>query len=188
MRLAPALHRFGRVLHDPAVPPRRQLTKEQYADPGAAAQQTTLNHFDEKLLLLKVPAPAACLALCAPAARTRQQQQQWEGRMCRPASHPRLPARCAPLQDLMLTEAGRRLAEGRHAFMEAFLQVRRPASVAQCQCACRRPAQAPPPHPAPCHSACSAFTRSGRRRPEGAGNFSESQRLAALKGVSSAGV
>lgn len=40
--------RFNRVLHDPAVPPRLELTKEQYADKAAAAQQTTINHFYEK--------------------------------------------------------------------------------------------------------------------------------------------
>ena len=39
------------MLHDPAVPPRTQLTREQYAD--KAAQQTTLNHFHEKLFKLK---------------------------------------------------------------------------------------------------------------------------------------
>ena len=44
--------RFGRVLHDPAVPPRAGLTRQQYMDRGF--QQTTLNHFHEKLLLLKV--------------------------------------------------------------------------------------------------------------------------------------
>ena len=42
------IHRFNRVLHDPAVPPRLELTKEQYADKAAAAQQTTINHFYEK--------------------------------------------------------------------------------------------------------------------------------------------
>ncbi|PRW59926.1 HD repeat domain-containing isoform B [Chlorella sorokiniana] len=45
--------RFNRVLHDPAVPPRLELTKEQYANKAAAAQQTTINHFHEKLLKLK---------------------------------------------------------------------------------------------------------------------------------------
>ncbi len=44
--------RFGRVLHDPTVPPRAGLTRQQYMDAGF--QQTTLNHFHEKLLLLKV--------------------------------------------------------------------------------------------------------------------------------------
>ena len=51
-----------RVLHDPAVPPRQQLTKQQYCDGAAAAQQTTLNHFHEKLFLLKVTWLAGCLA------------------------------------------------------------------------------------------------------------------------------
>eukprot|EP00887_Chlorella_sp_A99_P006715 scaffold3.g6715.t1 len=67
--------RFNRALHDPAVPPRQRLSKEAYQDKGA--QQTTINHFYEKLLLLKV---------------------------------------------LMRTRAGRRAAEERHAFMEAFLR------------------------------------------------------------------
>jgi len=44
---------FNRVLHDPTVPPRSQLSAEQYTDAAAAVQQTTLNHFDEKLLKLK---------------------------------------------------------------------------------------------------------------------------------------
>ena len=46
--------RFGRVLHDPSVLPRQGLTQEQYADKQAAAQQTTINHFHEKLFRLKV--------------------------------------------------------------------------------------------------------------------------------------
>lgn len=41
-----------RVLHDPAVPPRDGLSKEQYM--AGAQQATTINHFYEKLLLLKV--------------------------------------------------------------------------------------------------------------------------------------
>ncbi|KAL4459068.1 hypothetical protein ABPG75_013933 [Micractinium tetrahymenae] len=69
--------RFSRVLHDPAVPPRDTLTRQQYMDKAASAQQTTINHFHEKLLRLK---------------------------------------------GLMRTGAGRAAAEGRHAFMEAFLQ------------------------------------------------------------------
>ena len=44
--------RFNRTLHDPAVPPRAGLTKQQYMDRGF--QQTTVNHFHEKLLRLKV--------------------------------------------------------------------------------------------------------------------------------------
>lgn len=44
--------RFNRVLHDPSVKPREGLTKEQYMDKGF--QQTTINHFHEKLLKLKV--------------------------------------------------------------------------------------------------------------------------------------
>ena len=46
--------RRGRVLHDPAVPPRQALSRHEYADQAAAARQTTLNHFYEKLFLLKV--------------------------------------------------------------------------------------------------------------------------------------
>ncbi|KAI3436281.1 hypothetical protein D9Q98_002334 [Chlorella vulgaris] len=42
---------FNRVLHDPAIPPRTHLTQQQYTD--KAAQQTTLNHFHEKLFKLK---------------------------------------------------------------------------------------------------------------------------------------
>ncbi|KAL4859050.1 hypothetical protein ACK3TF_000834 [Chlorella vulgaris] len=42
---------FNRVLHDPAILPRTHLTQQQYTD--KAAQQTTLNHFHEKLFKLK---------------------------------------------------------------------------------------------------------------------------------------
>ncbi|WIA41116.1 hypothetical protein OEZ86_004744 [Tetradesmus obliquus] len=42
---------FKRVLHDPAVPPRLHLTKEQYMQQGH--QATTFNHFAEKLLKIK---------------------------------------------------------------------------------------------------------------------------------------
>lgn len=42
---------FKRVLHDPAIAPRSKLTKEQYMD--KSFQQTTTNHFHEKLLKLQ---------------------------------------------------------------------------------------------------------------------------------------
>ncbi|OVA12090.1 HD/PDEase domain [Macleaya cordata] len=38
------------VLHDPSIQPRLDLSKDQYMD---KAQQTTINHFHEKLLKLK---------------------------------------------------------------------------------------------------------------------------------------
>ena len=41
----------GRPLHDPSVPPSPGLSKEEYMRSGR--QQTTVNHFYEKLLLLK---------------------------------------------------------------------------------------------------------------------------------------
>ncbi|KAF3959265.1 hypothetical protein ACB098_03G100400 [Castanea mollissima] len=40
----------GRVLHDPAIQPRSDLSKEQYMKKD---EQTTVNHFHEKLLKLK---------------------------------------------------------------------------------------------------------------------------------------
>eukprot|EP00891_Asterochloris_glomerata_P004611 jgi/Astpho2/4611/fgenesh1_pm.00067_%23_39_t len=43
--------RFSRVLHDPAVPPADHVTRAVYTD--AKRQQTTLNHFHEKLLHIK---------------------------------------------------------------------------------------------------------------------------------------
>ncbi|CAL8469213.1 g8754 [Coccomyxa elongata] len=43
--------RFNRVLHDPSVKPRDSLTKQAYMD--KTFQQTTINHFHEKLLKLK---------------------------------------------------------------------------------------------------------------------------------------
>ena len=39
-----------RVLHDPAIKPRSDLSKEQYMK---KEEQTTVNHFHEKLLKLK---------------------------------------------------------------------------------------------------------------------------------------
>eukprot|EP00775_Hariotina_reticulata_P004983 gene4985-5225_t len=67
--------RFNRVLHDPDIAPRLNLTKEQYM--AGSANATTINHFYEKLLKIK---------------------------------------------DLMKTEAGKQVAQQRHAFMEAYLQ------------------------------------------------------------------
>lgn len=40
----------NRVLHDPSIHPRSDLSKEQYIDKD---KQTTINHFHEKLLKLK---------------------------------------------------------------------------------------------------------------------------------------
>jgi uncharacterized protein len=62
----------GRLMHDPEQPPQLHATFEQYQ----SSEGTTINHFHEKLLLLK---------------------------------------------ERMNTVTGRRLAEERHAFMEAFL-------------------------------------------------------------------
>lgn len=45
---------FKRVLHDPAVPPRIDMTKEEYMASAGKKHNTTINHFYEKLLLLKV--------------------------------------------------------------------------------------------------------------------------------------
>jgi len=63
----------GRALHDPNIKPNLEMTKEEYKNSTAP----TLNHFYEKLLLLK---------------------------------------------DLMNTNTGKVMAEGRHAFMEQYLQ------------------------------------------------------------------
>lgn len=48
--------KFGRTLHDPAVPPRDNLGRDEYK----SRQQTTINHFYEKLLKLKVVAHSSC--------------------------------------------------------------------------------------------------------------------------------
>lgn len=40
----------NRVLHDPVIKPRSELSKEQYIK---KEEQTTINHFHEKLLKLK---------------------------------------------------------------------------------------------------------------------------------------
>ena len=45
---------FRRPLYDPAVPPRVGLTKKQYCESRDKNEDTTINHFYEKLLLLKV--------------------------------------------------------------------------------------------------------------------------------------
>lgn len=63
----------GRAMYDPEIPPAMDMDAETYA----ANQGHTINHFYEKLLLLK---------------------------------------------DLMNTETGRKMAEGRHAFMLAYLK------------------------------------------------------------------
>jgi len=63
----------GRALYDPAIEPNLNMTKEEYK----ASNSPTLNHFYEKLLLLK---------------------------------------------DKMNTTTGRQMAEGRHAFMEQYLE------------------------------------------------------------------
>ena len=55
--------RFSRVLHDPAVPPAACLTRAVYTD--AKRQQTTLNHFHEKLLHIKVQLNACSCCLFA---------------------------------------------------------------------------------------------------------------------------
>ncbi|MAZ56352.1 phosphohydrolase [bacterium] len=63
----------GRALYDPNIKPNLEMTKEEYKNSTAP----TLNHFYEKLLLLK---------------------------------------------DLMNTKAGKEMAEGRHKFMELYLE------------------------------------------------------------------
>lgn len=73
--LALAARRFNRVLHDPSLPPRDSLTTEQYSDKAAASRSTTLHHFPEKLLKLKV-------GCCAGLLRVAQLQAR---PACRPA-------------------------------------------------------------------------------------------------------
>lgn len=63
----------GRTMYDPDIPPLLHASKEEYRN----ARGTTINHFYEKLLLLK---------------------------------------------DRMKTDTGKRIAEGRHAYMERFLE------------------------------------------------------------------
>ena len=63
----------NRLLYDPAIPPEVHQSKETYKNTSAP----TINHFYEKLLLLK---------------------------------------------DMMHTDAGRKMAEGRHQFMETYLK------------------------------------------------------------------
>ncbi len=63
----------GRGLYDPAIKPNLQMTKDEYKN----SDSPSLNHFYEKLLLLK---------------------------------------------DLMNTKTGKKIAEGRHQFMEQYLE------------------------------------------------------------------
>lgn len=63
----------GRSLYDPNIPPNLKMSKEEYKNSNAS----TLNHFYEKLLLLK---------------------------------------------DLMNTKTGKSIAEGRHKFMEMYIE------------------------------------------------------------------
>jgi len=63
----------GRLLYDPEIKPNLEMSKEEYK----SSMAPTLNHFYEKLLLLK---------------------------------------------DLMNTKTGKAMAEGRHSFMEKYLE------------------------------------------------------------------
>jgi uncharacterized protein len=45
--------RKGRAMYDPRIAPRTNLTKEEYIDKDSQRENTTINHFYEKLLLLK---------------------------------------------------------------------------------------------------------------------------------------
>lgn len=66
----------GRVLHDPSAEPKVGMSSAEYKAQGKRGDGTTLNHFYEKLLLLK---------------------------------------------GLMKTGSGRKIAEGRHDVMQAFV-------------------------------------------------------------------
>ena len=85
----------GRVLHDPAVLPREQLSKEQYTD--KTAQQTTINHFYEKLLKLKVKeAVGSCSA--PPICVLRAARVRLASRPAVVGERAGLPDLCSPLQ------------------------------------------------------------------------------------------
>ncbi|KAG1665222.1 hypothetical protein FOA52_011410 [Chlamydomonas sp. UWO 241] len=79
---------FKRPLHDPSVPPRVGLTKEQYTKGAGGSENTTLNHFHEKLLLLsalmKTEAGRATAAMRHAYMKGFLQQfgDEWEGRAC----------------------------------------------------------------------------------------------------------
>lgn len=60
--------KFGRVLHDPGVAPRTNLTAEEYK----SGEATTLNHFYEKLLKLKVQLGAFAASVAWPWSFTSQ--------------------------------------------------------------------------------------------------------------------
>lgn len=136
--------RFNRTLHDPSVPPRTNgLTKEAYI--LGAAKSTTINHFYEKLLKLKVltswqllPLPLACWVTSTHVPLWVMSCDRFPFRppyfysschwtinhhilFCRLVSPPPL-TRFHVDKGLMKTSAGRAAAEARHAVMEDFLR------------------------------------------------------------------
>ncbi|RLN50793.1 hypothetical protein BBJ28_00013870 [Nothophytophthora sp. Chile5] len=91
-----------RPLYDPAVPPNDGMTKEQYMDPNRP--NTTINHFYEVRLFF-------AFQTVAPPTRAATI----------PMSMSMLLQKLLKLRGMMKTNAGRRMAEERHAFMETFL-------------------------------------------------------------------
>ena len=131
--------KFNRVLHDPSVALRSNLTAAEYK----SGEATTLNHFYEKLLKLK-----ACFFLCdcirwplAHICNRLLQTMSFQKKLSLYPSRGLGLTHCHPycvqeqygfscmdgrvsiliLQEMMKTQAGRQIAESRHAFLEAFL-------------------------------------------------------------------
>lgn len=93
----------NRVLHDPEIKPRTELTKEQYMK---KEEQTTINHFHEKLLKLK--------KLMKTEVRLTGKQFYTTFKFCFA-----LRFECGAVKKY---QAGKRRAEKRHEFMEEFLK------------------------------------------------------------------
>lgn len=79
-------------------------------------KSTTINHFHEKLLLLKV----RCACVCVGGGVDASECTHLPVAAKQPTHRAPLEASSC-LQDLMKTESGRRMAEARHAYMVDFL-------------------------------------------------------------------